>query len=174
MSPACDSAACQVDPGFALLAVEPAVTVPLRHAILRPDLPLDACVNDYDHAEGALHLAAFEGRDDLIVGVGSILPDPLLDPPAAGQPIHWVIHAMAVHPHYRRAGVGAALLTSLIDYVWQCSAPLASIRLDSVPSAIGFYRRHGFVAAGSREYGGPLPMRLSAAATNRRSFLRSR
>jgi predicted GNAT family N-acyltransferase len=71
----------------------------------------------------------------------------------AGQPIGCgrltptrKIGRMAVLPHWRGQGVGAALLRELVSRA--CALGWPEVALDAQVSAIGFYEREGFVAHG--------------------------
>jgi predicted GNAT family N-acyltransferase len=81
----------------------------------------------------ALHLLArdAEGRP---IGTGRLLPD--------GH-----IGRMAILKAWRGRGVGSALLNALMDLARQQG--LQRVRLNAQCSALGFYRRHGFVADGA-------------------------
>ena len=78
----------------------------------------------------AIHVLAW--ADDQPVGCGRMLPD--------GH-----IGRMAVCNPYRGKGIGAQLLTALID---QATGRHTQVFLDAQVSAIGFYERFGFYAHG--------------------------
>lgn len=80
----------------------------------------------------AVHLLARD-EDGQPVGTGRLLPD--------GH-----IGRMAVLKGWRGQGIGSALLNALVDLARQQG--LNSVRLNAQCSALGFYRRHGFVAVG--------------------------
>ena len=84
----------------------------LRHRVLRPNQPFDACVYPRDEAPKTLHLGF---RDDTgrIIGIASVFHEA---PPDSHDPDAWRIRGMAVEPSQRGRGIGAALLQGLIDY----------------------------------------------------------
>jgi predicted GNAT family N-acyltransferase len=83
------------------------------------------------HDGAALHAVAYDG--DRPVATGRLLPD--------GR-----IGRMAVLAPYRGSGMGGRLLERLLA----CAAGRGErvVTLSSQVHAIGFYRRHGFVAEG--------------------------
>jgi predicted GNAT family N-acyltransferase len=78
-----------------------------------------------------LHALAF--HENLAVGTGRLLPD--------GH-----IGRMAVMKPWRRRGVGAALLRSLVEAARRRGD--AEVQLSAQVHALGFYRAHGFTAHG--------------------------
>ena len=58
---------------------------------------------------------------------------------------------IAVLPEYRRAGVGAALLTQMMEYARSTGVQqlFLEVRVSNAP-AIGLYRSHGFFEIGKR------------------------
>lgn len=125
--------------GPVALAAVPAATVrALRASVLRP-VPGDEAVFPGDDDRHALHLAAF--ADGQVVAVGSVLPEPCPDRPAAA----WRIRGMATDPGWRRRGLGTQVLDGLLAYaraggggVW-CWARVGAVTL---------YERAGLVAVG--------------------------
>ncbi len=69
--------------------------------------------------------------DGVIIGFGGIVLD-------AVEQLKWLY----LLPQYQRAGWGSQILRRLEDIGWE--AGLDSIRLHSVPEAVGFYRKHGY------------------------------
>ncbi|HZI86989.1 MAG TPA: GNAT family N-acetyltransferase [Pyrinomonadaceae bacterium] len=70
-------------------------------------------------------------EDDRIVGFGGI------DVHAAEQ-VKWLY----LLPQYQRARLGSEILSRLENIGWE--AGLDSLRVHSAPSAVNFYRRHGY------------------------------
>jgi GNAT superfamily N-acetyltransferase len=91
-------------PGFSIRAIDPALTRPLRQAVLRPHETLEALAAH--EPPGSFALGAYDG--DALVAVGLIAPD--------GEPGGWRIRGMATDPAARGRGAGAAILAGLVDH----------------------------------------------------------
>jgi ribosomal protein S18 acetylase RimI-like enzyme len=140
---------------------------PLRHAVLRPGLPVESVrFRGDDHPEGAHAAAILDGdhgddsdhpdhrdhrhhRDhavdvDEIVSVGTIFPDPPpWDPAADGA---WRIRGMATAEGVRGRGFGRRVLDALIAHAVAHGASL--VWCHARAGAVDFYRRAGFVTTG--------------------------
>lgn len=86
-----------------------------------------------DRDQDAIHLLAFVGSESQAVGTVRLL--------AEGK-----ITRMAVLREHRGRGMGAALLRRALERAEQLG--LQQVYLDAQLSALGFYRRYGFTAAG--------------------------
>lgn len=132
--------------------VDPAVTRPLRRAILRPHQTLAEMVYPGDDAPTTAHFAAF--RDGRVVGSASIYLEPpperfLPGLPAGADPAHaWRLRAMAVAEDLRGRGVGAALLAACVDHARSHGA--TSLWCNARTPAVEFYRRLGLAAYGEQ------------------------
>ncbi|WP_404382608.1 GNAT family N-acetyltransferase [Caenispirillum salinarum] len=127
---------------FRLAPITARDTIPLRHAVLRPMQPLEACHYAGDAAATTYHAGAWAEGD--LIGVASVFreaEDGSTDGP------DWRIRGMAVEAPWRGQGVGAALLRAVIAHcalqqdgglLW-CNARTA---------VEPFYRRFGFVREG--------------------------
>lgn len=127
---------------FRLSPIAAADTIPLRHAVLRPMQPLEACRYPGDDAPTTYHAGAWAEGD--LIGVASVFresEDGTTDGP------DWRIRGMAVEAPWRGRGVGGALLRAVIAHcalqqdgglLW-CNARTA---------VEPFYRRYGFVRDG--------------------------
>jgi predicted GNAT family N-acyltransferase len=94
-----------------------------------------------DNAD-AVHLAAFDG--DRVVGTCLVLPRPYpLRPELDGA---WQLRGMATAAELRGQGIGADLLAAAIEEIRRRDGRL--VWCDARTSAVGFYRRHEFVAEG--------------------------
>ncbi len=100
-----------------ITSLKPSDTRPLRHAILRPNQPIDACVYPGDDAPDSFHLGirdeAVHGASDLIA-VASFYREPLPDDPAGGPQLR--IRGMAVLPEHHGRGFGSKLLQACMAY----------------------------------------------------------
>ena len=129
---------------------------PLRHAVLRPGLPVSYSV--YSEDDDAVHVGAWAGPSTpaeggalpmgggaaLLVGCATVFPDPWPGPPA--EPAAWRLRGMAVDPEWQGRGVGAEVLVEAISAARQAGAPL--LWANARTSALGFYRTHGFQTVG--------------------------
>ena len=116
---------------------------PLRHAVLRPGLPLRASV--YSDDDRATHIGAWD--DGSLVGCATVFLDPWEGSDAVpAEPDAWRLRGMAVDPSRHRTGVGRLVLTGVVDAAWAGGAPLlwANARTTALP----FYEANGWVVVG--------------------------
>jgi GNAT superfamily N-acetyltransferase len=113
--------------------------LPLRHAELRPGLPLETARFDGDDEPGTRHFGAFLRATGEAVGCVSCMRR------ARGGADAWQVRGMATRADLVRRGVGSALLRHALaalredggpDLLW-CNARVA---------ALGFWRRAGWAA----------------------------
>jgi GNAT superfamily N-acetyltransferase len=118
-------------------------TRPLRHAVLRPNEPLDRLL---DHEpDDAFAVGAFE--HDQLLAIGFIAPasspeegdDELPKGHTAGV---WRIRGMATVEHVRGRGLGAAVLDALVVHAIAEGAVL--VWCNARTPARSFYQRAGF------------------------------
>jgi ribosomal protein S18 acetylase RimI-like enzyme len=109
--------------------VDPALTRPLRQAVLRPHESLAELA---EHESPGSFAAAVPDGDDL-VSVGLVSPD--------GTPGGWRIRGMATAPSHRGRGVGSAVLHALLDYARAAGAE--RIWCNARTPAISLYERAG-------------------------------
>lgn len=84
---------------------------PLRHRVLRPEQPLDACVYEGDSDITSAHFGAV--LDGELVGIASIYPQ---NPEGVRDPFQWRLRGMATLEEVRGQGFGAALLEACIRH----------------------------------------------------------
>ena len=103
----------------------------IRHEVfvVEQQVPIELELDDFD----ALSLHALATDGDVALGTGRLLPD--------GH-----IGRMAVRRQARGAGIGSLLLRALMRQARQRGDP--AVVLHAQLSAVGFYRRHGYVAEG--------------------------
>ena len=148
---------------------------PLRHAVLRPGLPIEAAMWPGDDDPGALHVAVYPTDDPTggpvhvagPIGVVSLLPAAYPGPggdgraaaeaadetarsgrhPESGAP-GYQLRGMAVAPRLQGRGVGSVLLRGALDELTSRGVLLVwcNARLSAAP----FYERGGFVRHGGR------------------------
>ena len=121
-------------------STEPAAIAPLRHAVLRPNRPLEESYYPTDHEPGSIHLAAFDG--DRLIGCASAHVEAA--PTQAGH--GYRLRGMAVVDSYRNHGIGGRLLTAMEAAVRSAGAEI--IWCNGRLMAANFYRRHGWVPVG--------------------------
>ena len=130
-----------------MLPVLAAEVWPIRHQVLRPELPLESSRYPGDERPGTRHFAVLnKGRP---VGVGSVYHE---DPPAEFmvpglEPgLGWHLRGMATLDEVRGTGAGSALLrTALANAVL---AGAGAVWCKAGTSAAGFYCKHGFQTLG--------------------------
>ena len=107
---------------------------PLRHAVLRPDLPAESACFPGDDAAATIHLAARAGGQ--VIGCASFMPSEFAGAPA------WQLRGMATAPGWRGRGVGARLLAHADDLL--ADEPVRLLWCNARVTAIGFYERQGW------------------------------
>lgn len=114
--------------------------VELERQLFGPSAWSEAMIAGELHAPGRWYLAAVEG-DDALVGYAGLWFD--------GDVTQ--VMTIGVAPVVQRHGVGAALLTALIERSRElgASAVLLEVRVDNVP-AMTMYERFGFTVLGRR------------------------
>lgn len=113
----------------------------LRRDVLRPGLPLDGPLPG-DEVADAVHLAAFDG--DRLASTCLIYPDPCPDRPAAN--LAWHLRQMATEPDLRGTGAGRAVIEFCLSWLGERQADV--LWCNARETAVGFYRRLGFVGVG--------------------------
>jgi predicted GNAT family N-acyltransferase len=111
--------------------------LPLRHAILRPGLPLATAHFDGDDDPTTIHLAALLDADDAVVGCATLMARPYRHHAA------WQLRGMATRADLARRGVGRAVLAAAEALVHERGGPLllwCNARLAAVP----FYASGGW------------------------------
>lgn len=116
-----------------------AEVVDVRHVVLRPGRPRETAVFAGDDHPLARHWVAIDGG--AVVGVATIVPAPMPDPPVAPPPA-WQLRGMAVLPAHRGLGLGARLLEAAQQ---DLAAPAWCNAREAVEA---FYAAHGWRAVG--------------------------
>lgn len=139
--------------GFSVVELDAAVTHPLRASVLRRGTPSSAVVLDGDADADTLHLGV-RTADGNVVAVSTWLrrkaPDVIdrsdlqaessapVGPASAVQ-----LRAMATSPDVQGRGIGARLLGAGVERAFAAGADV--VWANARDTALGFYRRHGFV-----------------------------
>lgn len=113
--------------------------LPLRHAVLRPQLPVSAATYPEDNHPEIFHLADRDG-DGLIIACVTFLPQPLDGAPA------WRFRGMAAAAEHRNRGIGGQLLEEGVAEVSRRGGTL--VWCNGRSAAAPFYLRHGFAIRG--------------------------
>lgn len=117
-------------------------TRPLRHAILRPSQPLDACVYPGDDDAAAFHLGVREGFE--LVAVASFYRASAPGSDSADLRIR----GMAVQPEHRGRGHGRRLVDAGPIVAGEQPAAPSCVWCNARTSAAGYYARLGFTQRG--------------------------
>ncbi|ACI51149.1 GCN5-related N-acetyltransferase [Gluconacetobacter diazotrophicus PA1 5] len=121
-------------PDIRIARIALADCLPIRQAVLWPDLPRQACIVPGD--ADALHYGAFlAGR---LAGCGSFFP-------LASQTVR--LRKCAIMPDVQRRGLGSRLLRVAFAELRQ--AGYATVTLDARLTAVDFYRRFGLEPHGA-------------------------
>ena len=118
-----------------------AETFPLRQRILRPHETADALSTPPNDSE-AVHLAAVE--NGTVVGTAVVFPETA--PWTPGGEASWRLRGMATAEGKRRQGIGAELLSAVLEYVTLHGGGV--LWCSARTSARSFYERAGFVTRG--------------------------
>jgi ribosomal protein S18 acetylase RimI-like enzyme len=116
---------------------------PLRHVVLRPGRLFEETAFPGDDEAASAHFGAFRGAE--LLAVATLLDAP--HPERAGERA-CQLRGMASAPHVRGEGYGAAVLDACVAEARARGAAL--VWCNAREAALGFYRRHGFVATGER------------------------
>jgi GNAT superfamily N-acetyltransferase len=119
--------------------------VTVRHAVLRPNLPIQTAYYEEDDRPGVFHIA--ERDDGAVVACASFYPEPLDGEPA------WRLRGMATLEAYRSRGIGGRLLEAGVAEIARRGGRL--LWCNGRSSAKAFYLRHGFAIRGE-EFDVPL------------------
>lgn len=113
----------------------------LRHAVLRPNQPLDACeYPDDDHPDSG-HFGVFSG--DRLVAVASVYHQ---DRDDGKDPGAWRIRGMAAHADVRGKGYGRMLVEACVEHVRRNGG--THIWCNARTTVSGFYQHMGFEVEG--------------------------
>jgi GNAT superfamily N-acetyltransferase len=116
---------------FAVRAVDPATTRPLRQRVLRPHESLEELAS---HEPPGVHAVGAFSEHGELVAAGFVCPD--------GGVGEWRIRGMATEPRHRGQGAGAAVLAQLVEYAIGQGA--TRIWCNARTPAVSLYARAGF------------------------------
>ncbi len=113
--------------------------LPLRHLVLRPNLPVETAMYPEDATEGIFHLSVRQA-DDAIIACVTFFPEALDGRPA------WRFRGMATVAEHRNTGIGGQLLEHGVAEVARRGGTV--VWCNGRSEAGAFYRRHGFHSVG--------------------------
>ena len=120
---------------FIIKPITAAETIPLRHNILRPHLPIESLKYPGDDAADSLHVGAF--LDGELVGIASVAVEP-----HESEPHAWRLRGMATQDRVRGLGAGRALVETCVAHVIAHRG--RAVWCHGRTNAWGFYRALGF------------------------------
>ena len=116
-------------------------TLPLRHAVLRPDRPIRESRFKGDEDPTTLHVGAL--LDGAVVAIASVYLEGRADD-APGTA--WRLRGMASAPEVRGSGTGAAALAACEAHVREQGGTM--IWCNARTGAVGFYEAHDWRVLG--------------------------
>lgn len=118
----------------------------LRHKVLRPNQPIEACSYPNDGEPTTFHFGAFLG--DRLVGIASVYQE-VLTQQDYRDILGFRLRGMAVAPELQSTGIGGGLLeASIKEATLMSQENKAVFWANARTSAIGFYERFNMRATG--------------------------
>lgn len=121
--------------------IEPELTYDLRHSILRPHQPFEACMYDTDHNPGAFHVGGF--YQDKLICTASFYAESHPDFTNGKQ---YRLRAMATLEDYRKLGAGRAVVAYAEEKIRKQEAEL--LWCMGRTNVQGYYEKLGFQSHG--------------------------
>lgn len=122
--------------------VSPETTYELRHTILRPHQPFEACIYDTDHDVTTFHVGAF--HEGTLISVASFYEE--LNPKFTRKK-QYRLRAMATLPTHRKLGAGRAVIHYAEKRIREKDIEL--LWCMGRTSVQGYYERLGFQPHGN-------------------------
>ncbi|MEH7225997.1 GNAT family N-acetyltransferase [Bacillus sp. JJ1566] len=117
--------------------IHPEMTYELRHNILRPHQPKEACMYDTDYQEGGFHFGAFyEGK---LISVASFCPELNLELSSKKQ---YRLRAMATLEEFRKLGAGRKVVSFAESILKEMDTEI--LWCMGRTSVQGYYEKLGF------------------------------
>ncbi|PAV29002.1 GNAT family N-acetyltransferase [Virgibacillus profundi] len=121
--------------------IRPELAYDLRHTILRPHQPFEACIYDADHDHDAFHVGAF--YQDKLIGIASFYHENNPDFPFELQ---YRLRAMATMKEYRKLGAGRTAINFAENVIKEQGAVL--LWCKGRTSVQEYYKKLGFETYG--------------------------
>ena len=128
---------------FKIEKVPPSVVYPLRHKVLRPNLPFEAVCLPSDNDPDATHFTV--KKDDTILSIASLYSEPL---EAMSNKNAYRLRGMATEPAEQGNGFGAMVLHGVMDYLKK-ETDVEILWCNARVTAFGFYEKMGFTILGA-------------------------
>ena len=123
--------------------IKPHELIPIRQAVLRQGLPVEASIFDGDYAESSAHFGAYAHGE--LIGCASLVANYTAKLEEGASPM-MQLRGMAVLPEYRSKGVGAQLLEAAEKYAR--SKEINTLWFNARVKAVAFYERNGYLKKG--------------------------
>lgn len=130
------------EPTILVCQIEAAETRSLRHQVLRPNQPLEACCYPGDDDSNTAHFGAF--IKGMLVGIISLYQQA---PPQVETAEAWRVRGMATQESLRSRGYGSLLLQTGMNYVKKSGGSF--LWCNARESAMPFYKQHNFEVEGN-------------------------
>jgi len=127
---------------FKIEKVSPYVVYPLRHKVLRPNLPFEASCLPSDNDPNAIHFTL--KNDDTILSIASLYSESLEAMPNKNA---YRLRGMATEPAKRGNGFGTMVLHGAMEYLKK-ETDVEILWCNARVTAFGFYERMGFTILG--------------------------
>jgi GNAT superfamily N-acetyltransferase len=121
--------------------ITPEMAYPLRHAILRPHQPFEACMYDTDNQEGTFHVGAFYQGKLITVASFYIEKNPELS-----SDKQYRLRAMATLEEYRKLGAGRQVVKFAENIIRNKGYEL--LWCNGRTTVQGYYEKLGFKSHG--------------------------
>ena len=128
---------------FKIEKVPPSVVYPLRHKVLRPNLPFEAVCLPSDNDPDAIHFTV--KKDDTILSIASLYSESLEAMPNKNA---YRLRGMATEPAEQGNGFGAMVLHGAMDYLKK-ETDVEILWCNARVTAFGFYEKMGFTILGA-------------------------
>jgi GNAT superfamily N-acetyltransferase len=112
-------------------------TFPVRHPVLRPGKPVEACVFDGDDNADTVHFGLYENSE--LAGVCSVFN--AIHPDLCELP-QLQLRGMAVLPEHQKKGFGERLVAAAEDYARKRGSEILWFNAREI--AVKFYERNGY------------------------------
>lgn len=112
-------------------------TIPVRHAVLRKNKPINTCHFSGDHLPNTFHLGVF--LDTELVGICTLVEDEKV---ILHKTFSYQLRGMAVLENYQGKNIGKTLMEFLPDFLKEKNIP--NIWCNARKNAVSFYQKFGF------------------------------